>query len=174
MFTKVQIFEINQRDIEENLFSLFCSSTISLVFYHKNYGLKLRHLAADALKCHEVWKSHIDCLKITKQLNYNFTARWWRIIIFLVTFIEVSRMHTMLQKPRTKIGSCVSAIKIIIIFRISIGYKYHLHCPSTSPNCSNALVTAAPNSQSIRTDANDQKINTIGEINSVAVESCSD
>lgn len=92
----------------------------------------------------------------------------------LFTVWKVCRVHVMLQKPRTMIGSCASDIKISTIFCNSIGNEYHLHWQNSSQYLSNSLVTAEPYSQYMETDANDQKIKINGEINSIVVESSSD
>lgn len=74
----------------------------------------------------------------------------------------------MLQNPRMRIGSWVSAKKIIIIRCISIGNEYHaLHWYSLSFILANSLVTAVPSSVYMNIGANDQAAKFNGEINSV-------
>lgn len=90
------------------------------------------------------------------------------------TFLKESRMHTMLQNPRIKMGSCVPTIKISNIFCISIGNEYHLHWQSSSLNPANSYVTALPNLQYRKIGANDQNAKINGEINSTVLELSSD
>lgn len=82
-------------------------------------------------------------------------------------------MHTMLQKPRTMMGSCVPSIKTTIIFCSSIGNEYYLHWQSSSLKLSNSSVTALPNSQYMKIGAKDQNAYSNGEINSIDFESSS-
>lgn len=134
------------------------------------YSNQHTHLTANSLKPNKVWEPHIDCLYSAWKVQIVIRSTWGKHF----TFLNESRMHTILQKPRTNTGSCVSNMKINIIFCILIGNEYHLHCQSTSPNCSNAVVTDAPNSQNIKTGANDQKAKSNGETNSKKIELSSD
>lgn len=74
-----------------------------------------------------------------------------------ITFLKVSRPHTMLPKHEISIGCCALIIIIDRICCISTGSKYHSSWASTWSKWSNALLNCWPNSQTTNTSAIAQK-----------------